>query len=87
RALFGATHNQLLIEMQRVLANGLAMRDKVVHGAEHADDPVPSHRDVLDKIRARDAPGAEEAMRVLIDKANEDFDRIAAASTEPRRAG
>lgn len=88
RALFGATHNQLLIEMQRVLANGLAMRDKVVHGAEHADDPVPSHGKVLDKIRAQDAAGAESAMRELLDKANEDFDRIAAArSTEPRRAG
>jgi GntR family transcriptional regulator, galactonate operon transcriptional repressor len=77
--------------MQRVLANGLAMRDKVVHGAEHADDPVPSHSKVLDRIRAKDAPGAEEAMRALLDKANEDFDRIAATatatSTEPRRAG
>ncbi|ALG11504.1 hypothetical protein [Kibdelosporangium phytohabitans] len=40
----------MLIEMQRVLANGLAMRDKVVHGAE-ADDPVPSHRLVSEAIR------------------------------------
>jgi GntR family transcriptional regulator, galactonate operon transcriptional repressor len=89
RALFGATHNQLLIEMQRVLANGLAMRDKVVHGAEHADDPVPSHKLVLERIRASDAVGAEAAMRALLDKADEDFDRIAATSTStsPRRAG
>jgi GntR family galactonate operon transcriptional repressor len=77
RALFAATHNQLLVEMQRVLANGLAMRDKVVHAAEH-DDPVPSHRKVLDAIRAADEPAAELAMRELLDKANEDFHRIAA---------
>lgn len=79
RALFGATHNQLLVEMQRVLANGLAMRDKVVHAADH-DDPVPSHRKVLDAIRAADAPAAELAMRELLDKANEDFDRAASAN-------
>lgn len=90
RALFGATHNQLLMEMQRVLANGLAMRDKVVHGAE-ADDPVPSHRKVLNAIRDQDSTGAEQAMRDLLDKANEDFDRIASGGgpkkPKPRRAG
>ena len=88
RALFGATHNQLLTEMQRVLANGLAMRDKVVHAAEHADDPVPSHQKVLDAIVNQDAPTAEQAMRALLDKANEDFSRIAGThAKKPRRAG
>lgn len=89
RALFGATHNQLLVEMQRVLANGLAMRDKVVHAAEHADDPVPSHRKVLDAVRRGDAPAAEQAMRELLTKANEDFNAIATDQTpkKPRQAG
>ncbi len=77
RALLAATHNPLLAEMERVIANGLAMRDKVVHGAAPTDDPVPSHRAVLDAIRAGDAPGAEQAMRELIAKANEDFHRVA----------
>lgn len=72
RSLFAATHNQLLVEIQRVLANGLAMRDKVVHATE-ADDPVPSHGKVLDAIRAADEPAAELAMRELIDKADQDF--------------
>jgi GntR family galactonate operon transcriptional repressor len=72
RALFSATHNQLLVEIQRVLANGLAMRDKMVHAAA-ADDPVPSHRKVLDAIRDSDEPAAELAMRELIDKANQDL--------------
>ncbi|HEX9335984.1 MAG TPA: FCD domain-containing protein [Pseudonocardiaceae bacterium] len=76
RALLAATHNPLLAEMERIIANGLAMRDKVVHGATPADDPVPSHRAVLDAIRAGDAPAAEQAMRELVAKANEDFRRV-----------
>jgi DNA-binding FadR family transcriptional regulator len=64
--------------MERIIANGLAMRDKVVHGHQGtADDPVPSHRAVLDAIRAADASAAEQAMRELVAKANEDFRRVA----------
>ena len=78
RALLAATHNPLLTEMERIIANGLAMRDKVVHGHEGtADDPVPSHRAVLDAIRAGNASAAEQAMRELVAKANEDFHRVA----------
>ncbi len=83
RALFGATHNQLLVEMQRVLANGLAMRDKVVHAVE-ADDPVPSHQKVLDAISRGDSPAAELAMRELLDKATEDFQRASEPVIEYR---
>lgn len=75
QALFAATHNQLLVEIQRVLANGLAMRDKVVHAASH-DDPVPSHRKVLDAIREANEPAAELAMRELIDKASADLHTV-----------
>lgn len=77
RALLAATHNPLLAEMERIIANGLAMRDKVVHDATPTDDPVPSHRAVLDAIRAGDALAAEQAMRDLVAKANEDFHRVA----------
>jgi GntR family transcriptional regulator, galactonate operon transcriptional repressor len=80
RALLAATHNPLLVEMERVIANGLAQRDKVVHNADPADDPVPSHRAVLDAIRARDAVAAEEAMRALVDKASDDFRRATTSS-------
>jgi DNA-binding FadR family transcriptional regulator len=78
RALLAATHNPLLVEMERVIANGLAQRDKVVHNADPADDPVPSHRAVLEAIRSRDTVAAERAMRELVDKASEDFRRAAA---------
>lgn len=35
-------------------------------------NPIPDHRRVYDAILARDAPGASEAMRVLVDMALED---------------
>jgi DNA-binding FadR family transcriptional regulator len=77
RRLLAATHNPFLVEMERVISNGLAMRDKVVHSAGHADDPVPSHRLVLDAIRASDPVAAEAAMRALVEKALADFRRVA----------
>lgn len=76
RVLLGATHNPLLVEMERVIANGLARRDRVVHNAVPSGDPVPSHRMVLEAIRARDAAEAEAAMRALVDEASEDFRRV-----------
>jgi DNA-binding FadR family transcriptional regulator len=85
RALLAATHNPLLVEMERVIANGLAQRDKVVHNADPADDPVPSHRTVFEAIRGRDANGAEGAMRALVDKATDDFRRVAAKQKTAKR--
>ena len=87
RALLAATHNPLLVEMERVIANGLAQRDKVVHNADPADDPVPSHRTVFEAIRDNNADGAERAMRALVDKATQDFRRVAAKQKKkPRRS-
>jgi DNA-binding FadR family transcriptional regulator len=77
RALLSATHNELLDRMQTVLESALAARDQLVHGTEEAsDDPVPSHRAVLDAVRARDADAAEAAMRALLDKAVSDEERV-----------
>lgn len=75
RALLAATHNELLERMEVVLETGLAERDRVVHGAGH-DDPVPSHRLVLDAIKAGDPDAAERAMRDLLDKARRDLERV-----------
>ena len=73
RALLDATHNELLTRMQTVLESALAARDELVHGtAQHSDDPVPSHRAVLDGVRARDPGAAEAAMRSLLEKAISD---------------
>jgi len=76
RALLSATHNELLDRMQTVLESALAARDQLVHGtADVSDDPVPSHRAVLDAVRVRDADAAEAAMRALLDKAVSDEER------------
>jgi GntR family transcriptional regulator, galactonate operon transcriptional repressor len=77
RALLNATRNELLERMEAVLESALAARDQLVHGTEYAsDDPVPSHRAVLDGVRAADADAAEAAMRALLDKAVSDEERL-----------
>jgi DNA-binding FadR family transcriptional regulator len=62
--------------MEVVMETGLAARDRLVHGVEQYDDPVPSHRAVVDAIRARDAVAAETAMRQLLEKAVRDVERL-----------
>lgn len=73
RALLHATGNELLARMDLLLEPGLRERDRIVHSRHGADDPVPSHRAVVDAIRARDAAGASAAMLALLAKAAADF--------------
>ncbi|WP_410810081.1 FadR/GntR family transcriptional regulator [Micromonospora sp. 067-2] len=75
RALLAATHNELLERMEVVMETGLAERDRLVHGGAAHDDPVPSHRAVVDALRARDESAAETAMRELLDKAVRDVEK------------
>lgn len=74
RALLGATHNELLVRLEVVIETGLAERDRIVHRAL-TDDPVPSHRAVVDAIRAADPDAAAGAMLRLLDKAAADVAR------------
>lgn len=74
RALLSATHNELLARMEMVIESGLAHRDEIVHSSPH-DDPVPSHRAVLDAVRAGDGDGAERAMRDLLAQSVRDLDK------------
>ncbi|MFI1393623.1 FadR/GntR family transcriptional regulator [Streptomyces sp. NPDC020681] len=76
RALLAATHNELLERMEMVIESGLAHRDRIVHSSPHTEDPVPSHRAVLDAVRARDPDRAEAAMRALLDQASRDLDKV-----------
>ena len=80
RALLTATHNELLERMEMVIESALAHRDRLVHGTGRAEDPVPSHRAVLDAVRAGDPTGAEHAMQALLEQAVRDVDR---ARTHP----
>jgi GntR family transcriptional regulator, galactonate operon transcriptional repressor len=76
RALLGATSNELLTKMEVFMETGLADRDRLVHLAKPSDDPVPSHRKVVERIRARDPRGAERAMQRLLDKARKDLSEV-----------
>ncbi|AVT32799.1 GntR family transcriptional regulator [Plantactinospora sp. BC1] len=76
RALLAATHNELVQRMEVVMETGLAERDRLVHGGAPDDDPVPSHRAVVEAIRRTDATGAEQAMRDLLDKAIRDVQKL-----------
>ncbi|GGQ41064.1 FadR/GntR family transcriptional regulator [Streptomyces mutabilis] len=76
RALLAATGNELLRRMDMLLEPGLRERDRLVHAREDADDPVPSHRAVLDAVRDRDPAGAESAMLALLAKAAADHDQL-----------
>ncbi|MGN9906551.1 FadR/GntR family transcriptional regulator [Phytohabitans sp. LJ34] len=79
RALLAATHNELLVRMEVVIETGLAERDRMVHGALGTDDPVPSHRAVVDAIRAHEPAAAADAMRQLLRKAFDDVARLGEA--------
>lgn len=83
RALLAATHNELLVRMEVLIQTGLAERDRMVHGAQASDDPVPSHRAVVDAIRRQSAAGAERAMRQLLRKAGEDLARLGEPADPP----
>ncbi|WP_143573661.1 FCD domain-containing protein, partial [Streptomyces acidiscabies] len=72
RALLAATGNELLARMDLLLEPGLRERDRVVHAHADADDPVPSHRAVLDAVREQDPARAESAMLALLAQAAED---------------
>jgi DNA-binding FadR family transcriptional regulator len=73
RALLAATHNELLTRMEMVIEAGLAERDRLVHSGR-AQDPLPSHRAVLDAVETGDAGAAEEAMVALLAQAQRDVE-------------
>ncbi|MFH9729723.1 FadR/GntR family transcriptional regulator [Streptomyces sp. NPDC017260] len=76
RALLAATGNEMLRRMDLLLEPGLRERDRMVHSSGDADDPVPSHRAVLDAVRDRDPARAELAMLDLLAKAAADVDHM-----------
>lgn len=75
RRLMTATHNNFLMRMERVIAIGLAERDKLVHSSAGAEDPVPNHRKVFDAIVAGDPAAAEQAMLALVTKSRDDLEK------------
>jgi GntR family galactonate operon transcriptional repressor len=83
RALLAASHNEMLERMEMVIATGLAHRDRLVHASgRHPADPVPSHRAVLDAVRAQDPASAQSAMRALLTQSARDLDDLRRAQGE-----
>jgi DNA-binding FadR family transcriptional regulator len=76
KALLHATGNELLTKMEVIMETGLAGRDRLVHKVKPSDDPIPSHRRVVEAVRAGDPEGAELAMRELLAKAAEDLSEV-----------
>jgi DNA-binding FadR family transcriptional regulator len=83
RRLMAATHNNFLVRVERIIAIGLAERDKLVHGAPTAEDPVPSHRKVVDAIVAGDPAAAEQAMLALVTQSRDDQEKVRAPHPQP----
>jgi DNA-binding FadR family transcriptional regulator len=83
RALLAATGNELLTKMEVIMETGLADRDRLVHKVKPSDDPLPSHRRVVDAVRAGDPAAAEQAMRELLAKAAEDLTEVRGSSARP----
>lgn len=81
RALLAATGNEMLARMDLLLEPVLRERDRMVHSHAGAQDPVPSHRAVLDAIRDRDPARAELAMLDLLNLAVQDLNQVAGYST------
>lgn len=74
RALLTASGNEMLARLDLLLEPGLRARDRIVHARREADDPVPSHRAVVDAVRARDTDRASAAMLGLLEKSDADLD-------------
>lgn len=67
-AVLRATKNELLVRLRNVLGAALLVRDRQVVPRVD-DDPIPSHREVLDAIVARDPDAAETAMLEILRRA------------------
>lgn len=73
RAILEAAHNELLTQMEVVLAAGLQLRDEFVHVSSAAADSIPAHRALLEAIRAGDADLAAATVDALLAQATEDL--------------
>src|SRR5699024_9835758 len=75
RSVLMATHNELLLGFEVVLAPALRSRNRLTLRTGHGEGFMELHRNVLDAIRSRAGDSAERAMAVLLDAAAEDTKR------------
>ena len=80
QGLLRASHNRLLVQMSKAL--GALLRTSFEISTRKKNGPrrsLPLHRAVLDAVIARDVPGAERAILVLIDGAHQDLEQVLAS--------
>ena len=63
RTLLASGHNELLEQMEMVIAAGLRGRDLLVHERPDWDDATPVHRAVYDAVAAGDAAAMDPALK------------------------
>lgn len=85
RAVLEAAHNELLSQMEVVLAAGLQARDEFVHHSHGPSDSIPTHRDLVEAIRAGDAELAASTVEFLLDQSAKDLASARRKSETPRR--
>lgn len=78
-SILRATGNQFLAGLGKLIAAGLRLSFRQSWSRpETRDRAMLEHESVLDRIRSGDAPGAEEAMRKLLQNARSDWKRVEA---------
>jgi DNA-binding FadR family transcriptional regulator len=71
RAIFTATHNDLIDQLAILIEIGLDARDRLVHSRSWStQETVARHRAVAEAIAAADAPRARLAMTALVEEAD-----------------
>ena len=80
QGLLRASHNRMIVQMSKVLS--ALLRTSFEISTTREDGPrqsLPLHRAVLDAVIAHDPAGAERAILVLIDGANDDIEQVLAS--------
>lgn len=80
QGLLRASHNRMIVQMSKVLS--ALLRTSFEISTTREDGPrqsLPLHRAVLDAVIAQDPAGAERAILVLIEGANEDIEQVLAS--------
>jgi len=77
QGLLRASRNRMLVQMSKAL--GALLRTSFEISTRIKDSPMqslPLHREVLDAVIVHDADRAEKAIRVLIDSAHNDIEKV-----------
>jgi DNA-binding FadR family transcriptional regulator len=77
QGLLRASHNRMMMQMSKALGAVLRVSFELsTLKPDRAGKSLPQHRAVLDAVIARDPRKAERAIRVLIDDAGREIERV-----------